>query len=124
MIPLSDDQSNTPLDLPLTLAQRRHRQITLVLLVVIMVMIVVGLRHPFFDLRIHATMTPLVRKALAAKGIVIMGYWTVCILLALGMILIAWLEFREIQRKLLMARRDVFRDLAGRSSKPGRPPSK
>lgn len=121
---MPEEQSSTPLELPLTQAQRRHRLVTLFLLVVIVVMIVIGLKHPFFDLRIHGPMTPAVRKALAAKGVMIMGYWTVCFLLALGMVVVAWLEFREIQRNLILARRDVWREIAARSGKPGQPPAK
>src|SRR5438067_4276557 len=121
---MSEEQNHTPLELPLTQAQRRHRVVTIVLLVIIVVMIVVGLTQPFFDLRIHGPMTPIVRKAVAAKGIMIMGYWTVCFLLALSLLLVAWLEFREIQRNLLLARRDVLREIAGRSGKPGQPPAK
>ena len=118
---MSENEERPPISFPLTPRQRRHRMITVFLLSVIGIMLFVGVRHPFFDLRIHAPLTPVVRKALAAKGIMIMGYWTVCFLLAMGLIVVAWLEYREIQRKLLTVRRDIWREIAGRHGKPGEP---
>ena len=115
----SEQEIQPRIEFHLTPRQRRHRMITVILLIVIGVMIAIGVTQPFFDLRIHGPLTPVVRKAVAAKGIMIMGYWTVCFLFAVGLLIVAWLEYREIQRKLLVARRDVWRELAGRSGKPG-----
>ncbi len=99
----------------LTPSQRRRRVWTFVLIAFIALMIAVGRIHPFFKLVRPEHMTRAAQKALAVKGIMVMGYWTVCFLLAVGLLLLAWMEFREVQRKALIARRDVWRDLADRT---------
>ena len=111
------DSDSPPASIPfaLTQHQRRLRTITAVLLLFIVAMIVFGVTSPFFHIARPVIMTPVIRKRLAVRGLAIMAYWTVCILLALSLLLVAWLDLREVRRKLLVARRDIWKDIAERS---------
>lgn len=101
----------------LTPRQRRLRVVTLLILVTIAVMIIFAMTHPFFRIQPPPTVTPAIRKALAVKGLMILGYWTVCLALTMGLILVAWLDLREIRRKIVMAQRDIWKDIIEQSRK-------
>ena len=98
----------------LTPRQRRLRVATILILAVIAVMIVVGVTQPFFHPHPHGLLTPLRRKALAVQALIIMSYWTVAMLLACALFLLAWLDIREVRLKTALARRDMWRDVAAR----------
>ena len=110
------DPAPSPVSVPLGLTprQRTLRIVTLVLLLVIAAMIAFGMTHPFFHLPRPAYMTPTLRKALAVRGLMILVYWTACLLLTCGLFLVAWLDLREVRLKMLMVRRDIWREMAGR----------
>lgn len=99
----------------LTPSQRRRRVWTFVFLATICAMILIGRFHPFFKFARPEHLTRAAQKALAVKGMMVMGYWTVCFLLAITLLLLAWMEIREVQRKALIARRDVWRDIADKT---------
>jgi hypothetical protein len=101
----------------LTPRQRRLRVWTLLILAVIAMMIIFAMVHPFFRLQPPLTVTPTIRKALAVKGLMILGYWTICLALTMSLILLAWLDLREIRRKILMAQRDIWKDILEQSRK-------
>jgi len=118
-------ESKARLILPLTTRQIRLRYLTIIVLCAIGVMIVVGFTHPFFSLTPPAALTdhlrsqdPAVlkpiRKAFAAKLLMIGSYWAVCIVLTLLLPILAWLYTRDIQIQELTARRDIWRELSGR----------
>ncbi|HXG23099.1 MAG TPA: hypothetical protein VNJ09_00985 [Chthonomonadales bacterium] len=110
----------TPARMPLftlTPRQRRLRVVTLLLLAAIAMMIIFAMTHPFFRFELPPTITPAIRKALAVKGLIILGYWTVCLALTMGLILMAWLDLREIRRKIVMAQRDIWKDIIEQSRK-------
>jgi len=96
----------------LSLRQRRLRVITGALLVAIAAMIAVGMTHPFFRITRPRTMTRAIRRALAVQGMMILGWWTVCFILAFALFLVAWLDIREIRRSLAAARRDFWLESA------------
>lgn len=99
----------------LTPRQRRLRLWTLVVLASILLMIVFGLNHPFFHPTRPPVMSPMVHKAMQVRILIIGMYWIVCTLLATSLILLAWLDVREIARKVAVARRDYARTLADRA---------
>ena len=103
----------------LTPSQRRRRAWTFILLATIAAMILVGQFHPFFKFARPEHLTRAAQKALAVKGIMVMGYWTVCFLFAIALLLLGWMEIREVQRKALIARRDVWRDIADKTRDGG-----
>ncbi len=111
------------IDFSLTPRQRRYRAATAVLLVIIIAMIVYGRTSPFFRVGSHRVLTPLAVKALKAKAIFLFGYWSVCLILAFFLVLIAWLEIREIRRKANAVRRDFAREIAERKQGQSGPPS-
>jgi len=99
----------------LSMRQRRLRVLTLVILAFIVLMIVYGMTSPFFHLHPPALLSHHLRRAFALRAMFILGYWTVCILLACSLFFIAWLDIRELRLQTLMARRDMWRDIANRS---------
>lgn len=116
--------SQTPPRLPLTPRQIRLRYLTLIVVGVIILMIVAGVLHPFFRMtppaaltdRVHPLPAPelrVIRRAFAAKLLVIGLYWAACMLLTLLLPIFAWLYTREIHLQELMARRDIWREVAG-----------
>jgi hypothetical protein len=102
--------------LQMTPRRRRIRQAVLGLLIIILAMIVLGLLHPFFDVRRHGPLlTDVARKAHAVKAMMIMFYWAGCMSLAVAMAFLAYLELREVRLQLLMAQRDIWKDAAERA---------
>jgi hypothetical protein len=95
--------------------QRRLRTVTAVVLVVILLMIVFGMTSPFFHPARPAVLTPRLQKALTVRILFIGSYWIVCTLLACSLIVLAWLDLREVRRKLSEARRDMWKDILERS---------
>ncbi len=51
-------------------------------------------------------------RALAAQIIFVWIYWTICALLLLGLLLIAWLDFREVSRQYENERITLFAETA------------
>lgn len=119
--------------LALTPRQRRLRVITAVLLVLIVGMVGTGILHPFFRSLASPEVLEKVRqeriaarqarqsglppsplsaqsRAVTVKLIFLYFYWTVCFLLALSLIIVAWLDLREVRRKLLAARRTLWKE--------------
>ena len=122
-------EPNRRLVLPLTPRQIRLRYLTYIVLCVIAVMIVVGFTHPFFNLTPPSALTDHlhpqppdvlkpIRKAFAAKLMLIGGYWSVCVVLTLLLPVMAWLYTRDIQLQELMARRDIWRDISDPKKDP------
>jgi H+/gluconate symporter-like permease len=95
----------------LTRRQRRLRTLTAILLVVIVAMLAFAAFHPFFHPTPPPVLTEKVRKALAAQGIMILGYIAVVFGLALALVIIAWLYVREIRLQLLMAQRNIWKEI-------------
>ena len=107
-----DESSNPPADrFSLSPRQRRLRVITLLILVGVILMIVVGLTHPFFRPVRPAVLTPRIARALKVKILIIGLYWISCSLLTASLFLMAWLDLREVRRKLLRARREMWKDI-------------
>jgi disulfide bond formation protein DsbB len=52
------------------------------------------------------------RRVATAKVLFAYGYWSVCGLLALGVMFTAWLDTREVSRNYLKERRSVWLDAA------------
>jgi hypothetical protein len=98
----------------LTPRQRRLRTLTVILLAVILVMLTVAIFHPFFHPTAPQVLTERVRRAIAIQGIFILSYIAVIFTLAVGLIIIAWLYTREIRLQLLMAQRDIWKDIVDR----------
>lgn len=99
----------------LTPYQRRLRVVTLLLALLVVTMIAIGLIHPFFHRAYPDVVTETVRKALVLKLVFIAGYWSFCLLLTLGMAICAWLDLREVRRKLVAARRQMWKELSERT---------
>jgi hypothetical protein len=108
----------------LTLRQRRLRTATAVILGVIALMIVFGNAHPFFHPHPPAALTPHLRRLFGVRMLLILSYWTVCLLFTVGLVVLAWLDVREIRLHMMMARRDIWRELADRQrSRQRNPPA-
>lgn len=115
-----------------SLRQKRLRMAALAILLVVLGMVGFGTVHPFFrivaspsvtelareGIRKHregAPLTPAERRARDAvrtKLIAVYGYWTVCFVLTGGAVLIAWLDIREVQRRLAEEHIAAMRELA------------
>ncbi len=116
-------------DLRLTLRQRRLRVLTAVVLALIVGMVAFGARHPFFRSAGQPAVRALARQAVAARRAgapvarsaerarravavrlaFIGAYWSVCFLLSGVLLVLAWLDVREVRRKLLAARMSMMR---------------
>lgn len=94
--------------------QKRLRTITLIIIGFILVMLAISVFHPFFHPVRPPHMTERVRKALAAQGLMILGYYTVIFALAISLVLMAWLYVREVRLQLLMAQRDIWKEIVDR----------
>ena len=104
------DVTNDPFIL--TIRQRRLRMITGIILAIIAVMIIVSLISPFFHPAAPAIMTEKVRRAFKVQAMIIWFYYSICLLLSFSLVIIAWLYVREVRLQLLMARRDIFREMS------------
>lgn len=112
------------LDFRLTLRQRRLRVVTAVVLLLVVGMVGLGLNHPFFrsagDPEVRglarqavfartANQTPSeeaerARRAIVVRIATIGAYWSLCFALSVVLLVLAWLDVREVRRKLLDAR--------------------
>ena len=126
-------QPEIPRRFPLTPRQRRLRYMTVIVLGLIALMIAFGVLHPFFrmtppvaltDGSLHAGSPELraLRRAFAAKLLLIGLYWGSVVLLTLLLPVFAWLYTREIHLQELMARRDIWHEVSGRSREPSAGP--
>ena len=115
-----------------SLRQRRLRMGALAILLTVLGMVAFGMANPFFRVvasptvrelaregirkhRAGADLTPAERRArdvVRTKLIAIYGYWTVCFLLTSGAVLLAWLDIREVQRRLAAEHIAAVRELA------------
>ena len=112
---MSDTAPATSSFSPLTPRQQRLRRIVVIILFAIAALSAFGLLHPFFRLTHQGPLTKTVRRALAVKGVLILGYWSIVFLLALALIIIAWLDIGEIRKKLAHERADILRRMAEQS---------
>jgi cell division protein FtsL len=101
---------------PLTPRQRRLRLYSFVIIGFIVAMIIFAMTHPFFRPSHLPVVTETARRALIVKTLFLMGYWTICFLLLLSLLVIAWLYTREIMRQLMVERARIWRELADRSN--------
>jgi phosphatidylserine synthase len=106
------EHKRKPIDFSLTLKQRRLRTVTAVIVVAVIVMIAVGMIHPFFHPSLAQNASEVARKAFKAQLLMIAFYWTVCLILGFSLSILAWLDVREIRRKIAEAQRDIWRDVA------------
>ena len=97
--------------LALTPRQRRLRVLTFVILAAVLIMLVVGLTHPFFRPTRPPVMTEQIKKAIQVKILMVGFYWISCALLTTTLFILAWLDLREVRKKLLLARRDMWKDI-------------
>jgi len=106
------ESNPSPDPLALTPRQRRLRVLTILILAAVIAMIFVGMTHPFFRPGPRpAVMTPRLEKAIQVKVLTIGFYWISCTLLTTSLFVLAWLDLREVRRKLLYARRDMWKDI-------------
>jgi hypothetical protein len=103
------------LSFTLTPRQRRLRVFTVVIVLFVIAMILFGMTHPFFRPRAPEAMTPRVRDAFRVQVLIVGFYWTACMLMATSLIVIAWLDVREIRRKIGAARRQIAEESLRRS---------
>jgi hypothetical protein len=121
------ERSRSGFEFRLTLRQRRLRVLTAVVLVTIGAMVGLGMTHPFFRSAGSPEVRSLAREAViarrygmkprpeaerarraAAVRIAFIGvYWSVCLLLSGLLLILAWLDVREIRRKLAEARSTI-----------------
>ena len=85
--------------------------LTVLVLAAVIAMIFVGVTHPFFRPIRPAVMTPQLERAIKVKILTIGFYWITCTLLTTSLFILAWLDLREVRRKLLYARRDMWKDI-------------
>ena len=97
--------------LALTPRQRRLRVLTFVILAAVHIMLEVGLTHPFFRPTRPPVMTEQIKKAIQVKILMVGFYWISCALLTTTLFILAWLDLREVRKKLLLARRDMWKDI-------------
>ncbi|NLI00266.1 MAG: hypothetical protein GX446_12340 [Chthonomonadales bacterium] len=108
-----------------TLRQRRLRVLSAFVLLLILTLVAVGVTQPFFRNAGSAEVRALAREAILARRsgreptpqaerarraaavrvAVIGAYWSLCFLLSGVLLILAWLDVREIRRKLDDARR-------------------
>ena len=98
--------------LALSPKQRRLRAVTLVILTMVIMMVVAGATHPFFrPAGRPPVMTERIEQAIKVKILMIGFYWITCLLLTTTLFILAWLDLREVRRKLLLARRDMWKNI-------------
>ena len=56
-------------------------------------------------------MTERLRKAFAVQGMFILGYASIVFSLAISLLVIVWLYVREIRLQLLIAQRDIWKNI-------------
>ena len=93
--------------------QLRIRWAAVTLLLIAGAMLAFGLLHPVFH--VHARVVDeAMRRRVALRALFILGYWSVCFLLANFVVLMAWLDVRETRRLFSAARRRAWRDTLDR----------
>ncbi len=112
-----------------SLKQRRVRTAATLLLVLLAAMVYAGITQPFFrragdpeTLRLAreamaarrqgtapSAEAEAARRAAAARILFIGGYWTVCFILSGAVVLLAWIDVREIQRRFAAMRAGALR---------------
>jgi hypothetical protein len=107
-----------PARFELTPRQQRLRTLTFAIMFFIGAMLVFAMTNPFFHPHRPPHLTETARKALAAHGLLILGYYTICFILALTLLVIAWLYLRDVRVQLALAQRDMWRQIADRAANP------
>lgn len=115
-LPADSGRRNTSSGFRLSPLQRRLRVITAILLAVVSAMVVFSMVHPFFRFRHPVHLTPEVRHAIAVHALLVLAYWTVCFCLVLAMLVVAWLDIREVRRQLAQRRLDILNNLSAKST--------
>jgi hypothetical protein len=107
--------SRTPNPDPLALTPRRRRLrvLTVLVLLAVIAMVLYGTRDPFFALP-SGPVVAAARHAVAVRALIILLYWTFCMFLGLSLVVLAWLDLREIRRALMAARRSTWRETVGK----------
>lgn len=120
-----------PFDFRLTARQRRLRTLAGVVLIAVLAMAVTGLTHPFFrsvgnvETRNLARMAYLqrragrqpapeaerARRAVAVRLVIIGAYWTVCLILSAVLVVLAWMDIRELRRRFMQGQASALRRL-------------
>jgi hypothetical protein len=108
----------TPAKFDLTPRQKRLRTLTFAIMFFIGAMLVLAMTNPFFHPHRPPVLTETTRKALAAQGLLILGYYTICFILALTLLVIAWLYLRDVRVQLALAQRDMWRQIADSAANP------
>jgi hypothetical protein len=112
------ESKNAPILSSLTPRQKLHRRLTALFFILIVVIVISGVwlflnLHPE-TLRYAAHSSPEYKAGKLKVALLVCGM-IACVLLSAGLMIVAWLEFREIQRKELVARRDIWREIADQS---------
>jgi hypothetical protein len=122
-----------------SMRQRRLRVLAAAVLLTIIAMVITGVTNSFFRSPGDPQVQELAREAIAARRehrqpspeaerarqavttrlTFIGGYWAVCLGLSCLLVLLAWLDVREIRRRLLAAQLGVLRSITRRPPKPG-----
>lgn len=106
-----DDANSGPLRV--SPRQLRIRWIAVTLLLIAGAMVAFGLLHPLFQVHPRAV-DEAMRRRVALRAIFILGYWSVCFILANFVVLMAWLDVRETRRRFSAARRRAWRETLDR----------
>ncbi len=102
--------------LALSVRQKQLRLMTGIILIILLIMVAIGLFHPFFHPIIPKSLPIEARKLMKVRLALIFFYWSVCLMMPVFLIALAYLDVREVRLKLLMAKRDIFIDLAGKGA--------
>jgi len=101
-----------PVRFNLTPRQRRLRWISAIILLAVIAMVIFGATSPLFRPVHPAVLTPVIRRQIKVRILFVGFYWIMCSLLASFLVVLAWLDIREVQRVLAAARRQVWQDAA------------
>lgn len=63
-------------------------------------------------------LSPRVQRIRKYQVAVALAYWGVCALLLVAVLLVAWLDLREVSRQYIAERREIWRQAAGQIEKP------
>ena len=92
--------------------QKQLRLLTAVTLTVLIIMITVGIFHPFFHPEIPKSLTPELRKFMKVRLLLIYCYWTACLLAPLFLVVLAYLDMREVKIKSIIAKSEMIQEMA------------
>ena len=130
----------------ISVRSRRLRTVGIVLLVALLAMTVYGMLGLMPSVRrirdssalkrpvLSASATPeqraaaraenrRIRRVMLAQVAFVYGYWSVCGVLAVTALLVAWLDMREVSRNFAAQRRALWTEAAARGQRERPPPS-